>query len=75
MVVCRHCGEALRQSSYASLTFWTHEDGNVACHWGPRRMSLYGTNAEPKKVSQLPGSRESSEGASKAADLVQDDEV
>lgn len=41
-VVCRYCGEPLRQSSYASLTFWTHEDGNVACHWGPQIMSLYG---------------------------------
>lgn len=52
MVVCRHCAEPLRQSSYASVTFWTHEDGNVACHWGPRIMSLYGTNADPM---QAPG--------------------
>lgn len=57
MVVCRHCGKPLRRMSYASLTFWVHEDGNVACYWGPQRMSLYGTNADPVQASepQAPG--------------------
>ena len=69
MVVCRHCAEPLRQSSYAGLTFWIHEDGNVACNWGPQTMSLYGTNAEP---TQAPAASMS---AGQPADLVEGGEV
>lgn len=73
-VVCRYCGEPLRQSSYASLTFWTHEDGNVACHWGPHVMSLYGTNAEPRHTG-TPRSKKSSQDAHHTPNRVQEDET